>query len=346
MSKIGKSISEFLNFIWNPKEKQFLGRDGGSWAKVCFFYFIFYAILSGFFIGMLAIFNLTLDKYQPRYFDKSSTMSIAKNYENGKAIVNPAVGFRPQPDPETSLIYYSKSTPSMPDASTDFLRLNRSLELFFDKYYSVSDPLFEIENCDTTPLDEVRQALKSNKHCPFHYEHLIAQVNETGNIMSDDPFGYKTIGPTVVLKVNRIYGWLPVAYDINEDKGLPEFLREIRDKNQDKKEELEELVKNHIIVKCDGEFAADIDKFRNYKPKYYSVTNNSFSDEFGVFPFYYYPYLNQKNYESPLAFIQFNTASSYNVLTNVICKAYAKNIDSDDKLNKRGMTQFIIYIEK
>ena len=343
MAKAGKNIQEFLTFIWNPKEKEFLGRDGASWAKVSFFYFIFYLILAGFFIGMLAIFNLTLDKVQPTYFDKTSTMYIAKNYETGKRSANPALGFRPQPDPEGSLIYYSKSNPSVPDAVTDFVRLNKSLELFFDKYYSDSDSSFEIENCETTPLEDVRADLKANKHCPFHYEHLVAKINETGKLPADDPFGYKSIGPTVVLKLNRIYSWLPKPYDMDN---LPPFLKQIKENNPNKVEKLKEIVNNNIIIRCSGEFAADVDSFERYTPKYYSIVEHEFSDQFGILPFYYYPYLNQKNYESPLVLIQFNTGSSFNVLTNVLCKGYAANIDSDDKLNKRGMTQFVLYIKK
>ena len=335
-------IKGFLEFIWNSKEKEFLGRDGASWGKICFFYFIFYAILGGFFIGMLAIFNLTLDTTHPRYYDRTSTMYIAKDYESGKKSVNPAIGFRPQTDPEGSLIMYSQSKLSEPDSKTDFISLNRSLELFIQKYYGAEDSSFEIENCETSPLEEVRENLRQNKHCPFHYEHLLQKMNETGTLSAEDPFGYNSVGPTVVLKLNKIYNWLPKPYDAEEKKELPEFLKKYDT------EEIKPILENNIIIKCDGEYAADVDSFNRYTPKYYSISKDAekYSNDFGVLPFYYYPYLNQKNYEAPLIFLQFNVGKETDILTNVLCKAYAANIDSNDKLNKRGMTQFMLYVKK
>lgn len=45
-----------MHFIWNSEKKEFCGRNGASWAKVSFFYSIFYACLGAFFIGMLSVF--------------------------------------------------------------------------------------------------------------------------------------------------------------------------------------------------------------------------------------------------------------------------------------------------
>ena len=42
----------------------------------------------------------------------------------------------------------------------------------------------------------------------------------------------------------------------------------------------------------------------------------------------YFPYLNQKGYESPLVAVQF-LSPKLNVRIRIVCKAWAKNIDHD-----------------
>ena len=89
----------FLKFLWNSETREFLGRDGASWAKVSVFYAIFYTCLGSFFVGMLAVFMHQMPKDKPTYYGESSTM-------NARGI-NPGLGFRPQIDVEDSLISFN-----------------------------------------------------------------------------------------------------------------------------------------------------------------------------------------------------------------------------------------------
>ena len=88
-------------FIWNKNTNEFLGRTGISWAKVSFFYAIFYTLLGGFFIGMLAVFFQIMPQDKPTYYGEQSTMA-----QKG---LNPGLGFRPQIDVEDNLIQFNPS---------------------------------------------------------------------------------------------------------------------------------------------------------------------------------------------------------------------------------------------
>lgn len=75
----------------------------GISGKILVFYIIFYAALSGFFAGLLAIFWQTLDTERPKW-------------QLGESIIgtNPGLGFRPMP-PEahlgSTLIWYKSNRP-------------------------------------------------------------------------------------------------------------------------------------------------------------------------------------------------------------------------------------------
>lgn len=67
-------------------------------AKILLFYVIFYAVLSGFFGAMLAVFYQTLDPNQPKWQREKSLIGN-----------NPGLGFRPMPpdsNVESTLIWY------------------------------------------------------------------------------------------------------------------------------------------------------------------------------------------------------------------------------------------------
>lgn len=142
----------------------------------------------------------------------------------------------------------------------------------------------------------------------------------------DKHFGYfsSSQSPCVVVKLNRIYGWLPIYTN-----KLPGGLQKPQN-NTDK----------FVYVKCDGEHGADRDNVKEIE--YYSAYP---TNEIGGIPFKYFPYRNQPGYLSPLIFVHFKNVST-NVLINIECRAYAKNIDNKDRINRRGMTKFQLFIAK
>ncbi len=171
-------VINFFNFVWNSETKEFCGRDGLSWAKISLFYGVFYAILSGFFIGLLAVFSVTVPTDKPKYYGQSSVISSRG--------LNPGLGFRPQIDPEDFTIKYE---PSGRIAEKYIANLNIFLN---DKYDSVS-------NGDAIDCYDSVEA-SQEKSCKFDYR----TIYENTDCMVDKKFGYDSYAPCVLIKVNKV----------------------------------------------------------------------------------------------------------------------------------------------
>lgn len=183
------------SFLWNSETREFLGRDGASWAKITFFYAIFYTCLASFFVGMLAVFVSFMPRDVPSYYGDASKMGI-----DG---INPGLGFRPQVDVEDSLIMYSPLVADSPSEGN--LKYIRNLKNFLDAKYGKVD-----NSNDKSKLVKCKQALsdedvRDGKACDFDY----ASIFEKTPCTEDKSFGYQTNEPCVLLKVNKIVDWRP-----------------------------------------------------------------------------------------------------------------------------------------
>lgn len=330
-----KATKSFLKFLYDPNTREVIGRDGLSWTKISLFYFGFYIWLGSFFVAMLAVFASTLSDRTPRYFFDTSIMSSGKDEVNGWQRINPGLGFRPQINPESSLIYYSiKSNKQHTKLVKD------SLDIFLHNNYnqfSDKNTSYGID-CSNMSLPDARKMLNNGYYCKYDYEKELMDTycspkNNYGYINNHlDDHEY---GPCVAIKVNRIYSWLPEAYT-NESR-LPDAIKnDVFNKS---------LIEENFFIKCDGEYSSDRDAFSKMNVTYYSPNASKHKIyTIGIIPFYYYPYLNQFGYESPLVFLHLKNAPR-NQLINILCKGYAANIDSDDKLNLRGMTEIQVFID-
>jgi len=332
-SKIKQRVISFLKYLYNHENKEVIGRDGLSWAKISIAYAIFYAFLASLFIGMLAVFVATLDRQEPRYYMDKSVMATRNS-------INPGMGYRPQADVEDLLIAYSKNntfnTPS--NLQNKYKELVVSLEKFLlYSYDQVQDEDKRLDCSKIADLDQLRESFKKDKtFCNFNYNDILALTPcSPGN-----QFGYLSTGPCVAVKLNKIYSWLPRVYETIEQ--LPQEIKEL----VTQLDQVEQVINKNIFVKCDGEYSHDKDALMNANVTYYSAGSKIFNTEnkLGLIPIYYYPFYNQPGYESPLVFVQFEIPHFQ--LINVVCRAYAANIDSSDKLNMRGMVKFQLYIEK
>ena len=106
LTKTGTSIRKFRKFVYNRKTNEVFSRDGLSWAKISFFYFFYYMGLGGFFLLCVYLFSLTLSHTSPTYFSNYGCMGYAKDEVNGRRVINPGLGFRPQINPESKLITF------------------------------------------------------------------------------------------------------------------------------------------------------------------------------------------------------------------------------------------------
>lgn len=149
--------------------------------------------------------------------------------------------------------------------------------------------------------------LKNGAVCKFDYKSIFATTDCNGY------YGYNSYKPCVLLKLNKIIDWTPeVKNDLNS-----------------------------IVIKCHGETAVDTDNIKKITYHSEGQLNNT---EAGYLNKKYFPFFGQKDYQAPFIFIQAEVQP--NVLVNIECKAFAENIDNEDRLNKRGMTKFSLFVIK
>lgn len=184
-------LQGFLTFLWNSRTKEFCGRDGLSWAKVTFFYSIFYTLLSGFFIGMLAVFMSVMPMDKPTYYGESSQMSVRG--------LNPGLGFRPQINPEDHVIKFDPSVNI--DESHGIQVYRRSLDIYLNAKYPKEEKNLMPCDFNQTYHDE----FSKGKSCEFNF----VGISEAANCTNEHAYGYKTGHPCVLIKVNKIVSWQP-----------------------------------------------------------------------------------------------------------------------------------------
>lgn len=169
------------------------------------------------------------------------------------------------------------------------------------------------------------------KHCDYSVTHnpnnvCVVNTETFGACSPGNNYGYKSNEPCIFLKLNKIYGWLPEVYDTPQ-KGMPEDLQKFI--NDTKVEE-----RQQIWVSCNGHFGKDKENFQNIN--YYPSQG---------FPIYYYPYLNQPGYLSPLVAVQFKSPPKGKML-DIECRAWAKNvIYSGSARDRMGSVTFQIVVD-
>lgn len=279
----------FKQFLWNPSTKEFLGRTGGSWAKILIFYLIFYACLAAFWAVMLLIFYQTIDPHYPKWQLSESRIGA-----------NPGLGFRPRPPSdkvESTLIWFTSGPQGNWQHWSD--NLNEYLEPY-DKGNSDSS-VGKGERVATADECIKNKKPEPGKYCPFNYKDLFTSQNEKCN--KNNKYGYELGTPCVLIKLNRIYGWEPVPLPKGK---VPHNMPPVQLNDTD-----------GIIITCEGENPADKE---NVGPIRYAPSQLIKSN--------FFPYTNQPGYLSPFVMVHFEQPAR-GVLINIECKAWADNIAHD-----------------
>lgn len=321
-------LRNFSLFCWNPVKKEVFGRDGESWAKISLFYACFYMALAGIFAVMLAIFMAIIDKRQPTYYNEFSVMWQQK-VEVTHVGVNPGLGFRPQLDPMTTLIRIKSSEKNLSHPYS-YMRYKNSMDEYLRGYEIIDTRGEQIIDCDQNSNAEyLEKQFDRNKVCRFEIVEMFGKDNMCTKTRN---YEYDKSKPCIVLKINKIYGWKPEAYGANDPlpSELMPYEKQVRSNPR------------NVFILCSGEFQVDLDFTGQLT--YFSLTpDKSGRDQIGYIPFYYFPYKNQDGYRSPLVFAYFQNITT-NVLINVMCRAYAKNIYRNN-LHRIGAVHFEVMID-
>ncbi|CAH8441053.1 unnamed protein product [Heterobilharzia americana] len=262
-------------WIYDSKSKTFFGRTLKSWALCILFYLVYYACLAGFFTGLLwLVLYFNVPEEYPARTGKQSLLDF-----------KPGLGFRPLLDVQKSLIHFSTH-----DSQT-YLPYAENINAFLDTYRQVnSKPDSQFASCvgkagDTKDVDKV---------CKFSLDKL-------GPCNEKNDYGYSKGSPCVLLKINKVYGWLPSLGD--------------------------SAPSNDILVNCSGQNPADeenIGEMTFHPGETYKGT------QYGVFSSAYYPFLGQAGYLGPLVALEFKSPKK-NVVILVKCAlANVKNANKDE----------------
>ncbi|KAH8238926.1 hypothetical protein KR038_008219 [Drosophila bunnanda] len=168
------------------------------------------------------------------------------------------------------------------------------------------------------------------KHCNYGQTNVPGDVcvfntDLFGDCSRANNYGYKANQPCIFLKLNKIFSWTPEVFDAPE-KDMPEDLQQVINGTA-----MEE--RKQIWVSCNGHLSKDKELFQNIK--YFPSQG---------FPAYYYPYMNQPGYLSPLVAVQFVSPPKGQML-DVECRAWAKNIIySGSARDRKGSVTFQIIV--
>lgn len=286
----------FCHFLYNRNTGEVMGRTGCSWLKIFIFYVIYYSCLAGFFVGMLSVFLYgVLVDHQPHRTGDNSLLQM-----------NPGMGFRPQPDMDSTLIAFTAGKPAT------YARYVANIQELYDTYKSIEIKPEQVHVRSACQPDSKPDG-KPFKVCKFNW------TRELPDCLPANDFGYASGQPCVLLKLNKIFGWLPDVID--EDNPQP-------------------------LVACRGENPADTEGVGriSYQPSLRSNVTGA-NETYGYFNQAFYPYLMQVGYRAPLVAVKF-TDLRLNALVMVECQLYNLRNSQYSKVEREGMVRFELLVKK
>jgi len=313
--EVKKGLEGFMLFLWNSETSEFLGRTGMSWLKISTFYIIYYTCLAGFFMLMLLVFFQTLKDDRPSW-DVDSDSIIGKN---------PGVGYRPMPDPkyiESTLVWFRHG--SYNGNWGDWVdRLEAHVQDYKNETYGASFG----EDYKGIECGELAQNKPgTGQFCEVNKEEIFQ-----GHCNNKEDYGYGIGQPCILIKLNKIYGWVPEPYE-NVTEFPAYASKTIKDTFQKNIKDGNQILNNRVWLECKGENPADKE---NIGPITYWPTNGVSAN--------YYPYTNQKGYLSPVVFVQLDNPER-GVMIAIECLAYARNIEHE-LVDRKGLAHFELMID-
>eukprot|EP00096_Caligus_rogercresseyi_P009136 TRINITY_DN304_c0_g1_i1.p1 TRINITY_DN304_c0_g1~~TRINITY_DN304_c0_g1_i1.p1 ORF type:complete len:328 (-),score=116.05 TRINITY_DN304_c0_g1_i1:634-1617(-) len=302
-----KGFEAIRYFIHNPETGEFFTRTPKSWALIIIFYVIYYSCLAGLWYGLLTAYFSMLPEGRPKFTLDESLIGA-----------NPGLGIRPaQPDKHIdSSMFRLQHNGVAVDLTEDGLEnvdWAKRAKDFMDQYDNITGTV----DCESGDRAE-------DTACAFPKE----KFGDCGQ----HPYGFligedeSIIHPCLFIKPNRIYEWVPEAFDpstIENDESIPSHIRDKITADP-----------NKLYVDCQGENPFD---------------REGLLDQFEYFPedqgidFHYFPYIHAgQNYHNPAVAVRIKNAD-LGRLYHIECKLYAKNVNHHRK-DREGLVHFEYYL--
>lgn len=202
-----QKIDDLKTYLWNAETKEFMGRSGKSWSLILLFYAALYAFLAAMFGGCVFCLMWSISPYHPTYNDRVMPpgMTMAPHLEGHDIHFNASE--------RRSWKKYARSMDEHLRPYNDAAQDRKNIRCAQDGKYFMQDDLRE---------DEERKA------CQFKRSWL----GECSG-MQDPHYGYSQGRPCILLRMNRILGYLPgegkpINVTCEVKKGPPEALGQLQ----------------------------------------------------------------------------------------------------------------------
>nr|XP_056719921.1 sodium/potassium-transporting ATPase subunit beta-2 [Euleptes europaea] len=181
----GQVMTEWKEFVWNPRTRQFMGRTGSSWALILLFYLVFYGFLTALFTLTMWVLLQTVDPNIPKYQDRLSI---------------PGMMIRPKTN-ALEISYNLTST----EVWEDYVRmLNNFLADYNDSRQAANNELCVPGRYFVQPDNGVLNHPK--RACQFNRTMLGSCSG-----LVDTTYGYREGRPCILVKMNRVINFFAGA---------------------------------------------------------------------------------------------------------------------------------------
>ncbi|KAK4323025.1 hypothetical protein Pmani_006261 [Petrolisthes manimaculis] len=256
-----------------------------------------------FYLFLAGVFSLIMKVFLNTIDDKFPTYYNQQD----SLLKNPGLSFRPRPE-----FYHQRQNyiAFSPDHLNTITRLFKDTNTFLKQYQkALEEPELYSDCTDLRNRDDM------TKPCMFNLTNALMSVNNT--CTEDNQWGYTTTSPCIFFKLNKMIEFIPTP-----PKDIPEAVRNKLNVSGDLKEN--QLTEN-VLVWCE----TDEDGVTLDQPSPF-------------LPLYFFPYMNQPHYLSPLVVVRINAIENKDFV--VKCKAYGENIDETANGRKTGRADFLIHV--
>ncbi|XP_036378904.1 protein ATP1B4 [Megalops cyprinoides] len=178
-----QKMAELKKFLWNPETQEFMGRSGKSWSLILLFYSALYIFLAAMFAACMWALMWSINPYIPTYNDRVMPpgMVMSPCGLNGFDISFNA-------SDRHSWEKYVKALEAYLKPYDDSIQEQQNIQCAQDAYFMQDD----------------KEESAERKACQFKRSWL-----RDCSGLDDPDFGYSQGKPCVLLKMNRILGYLP-----------------------------------------------------------------------------------------------------------------------------------------